>query len=433
MRANSKVHYAWVVAGVTFFILLAGAGVRATPSILIVPLENEFGWSTATISAAIAVNIFLFGMIGPFAVAVMERFGLRRTVSFSLLILGLGVASTSLMRAPWQMMILWGILVGSGTGMIAMVLGATVAERWFVRNRGLVLGILTASSATGQLIFLPLLANLSLNFGWRAVSLTVALIALLMATVAALFLRNRPSDIGLPRYGENDLHRVERRSENPAHRALSALHRGLRSRDFWLLSGTFFICGASTNGLIGTHLIPACIDRGIPEVGAASLLAAMGVFDLVGTTASGWLTDRFDSRKLLAWYYALRGLSLIFLPLAFNFNLYGLGIYAVFYGLDWIATVPPTVKLAAKCFGEENAALMFGWIAASHQIGAAAVAWLAGILRTQTGDYSIAFFSSGLLCVLAAFLAGFIGSGAKRNLLTEPILSLRAREQDSPG
>jgi sugar phosphate permease len=335
---------------------------------------------------------------------------------------GLGVALTSLMGAPWQMVVLWGFLVGSGTGMIAIVLGATVAERWFVRNRGLVLGILTASSATGQLIFLPLLANISVNLGWRAVSLTVALIALLMAPIAALILRNRPSDIGLPRYGENDLHLVERRSENPAHRALSALRRGIRCRDFWLLSGTFFICGASTNGLVGTHLIPACVDRGIPEVGAANLLAVIGVFDLVGTTASGWLTDRFDSRKLLAWYYSLRGLSLIFLPVAFNFNFYGLSIYAVFYGLDWVATVPPTVKLAGKAFGEENAALMFGWIAASHQIGAAAVAWLAGVLRTQTGDYSIAFFSSGLLCLLAAFLAALIGSESKRNIVAEPVL-----------
>ena len=422
MKNTLKIHYAWVVAGMTFLILLLGAGVRATPSILLVPLEKEFGWSAATISASIAVNIFLFGMIGPFAVAVMERFGLRRTVSFSLVILSLGVALTSLMRAPWQMMALWGFFVGSGTGMIAMVLGATVAERWFVQNRGLVLGILTASSATGQLIFLPLLATLSVNFGWRVVSLTVALIALMMAPIAALLLRNRPSDIGLPRYGETDLHRVERRSENPAHRALSALRRGLSSRDFWLLSGTFFICGASTNGLIGTHLIPACIDRGIPEVGAANLLAVIGVFDLVGTTVSGWLTDRFDSRRLLTWYYALRGLSLIFLPIAFNFNFYGLSIYAVFYGLDWVATVPPTVRLAGNVFGEENAALMFGWIAASHQIGAAAVAWLAGVLRTQTGDYSIAFFSSGLLCLLAAVLASFIGLTTNRDLNPEPIL-----------
>jgi sugar phosphate permease len=422
MKNNPGAHYVWAVAGVTFLILLVGAGVRATPSVLIVPLENEFAWSAATISAAVAINIFLFGMIGPFAVAVMERFGLRRTVSVSLVILAAGVALTSLMRAPWQMMVLWGILVGTGTGMIAVVFGATVAERWFVSHRGLVLGILTASSATGQLIFLPLVANLSVNFGWRAVSVTVALIALLMAPIAALFLRDRPSDKGLPRYGEKEVQRDERRSENPARRALAALSRGIRSRDFWLLSGTFFICGASTNGLVGTHLIPACIDRGIPEVKAASLLAAMGIFDLMGTTASGWLTDRFDSRRLLATYYALRGLSLLFLPVAFDFNFYGLSLYAAFYGLDWVATVPPTVKLAGDVFGEEHAAIMFGWIAASHQVGAAAIAWLAGVLRTRTGDYSMAFFLSGLLCVLAAFLAVFIGSASKGKLLVRPLL-----------
>jgi MFS family permease len=422
MKTNAKMHYAWLVAGVTFLILLVGSGVMATPSIIIVPLEKEFHWSAVTISAAIAVNIFLFGMIGPFAAAVMERFGIRRTVTFSLVILGLGVALTALMRTPWQMVILWGILVGSGTGMIAVVLGAVIAERWFVRHRGLVLGILTASNATGQLIFLPILAYVSVNFGWRAVSLSVALIVLLIIPVAAFILRNRPSDIGLPRYGERDLHLVEVRNENPAHIALSALRRGIKSRDFWLLSSTFFICGASTNGLIGIHLVPACIDRGIPAIGAASLLAMMGILDLVGTVASGLLTDRFDSRKLLAWYYALRGLSLLFLPVAFDFNYYGLSIYAVFYGLDWVATVPPTVKLAGSVFGEENAALMFGWIAAAHQIGAAAIAWLAGFVRTETGDYSIAFLSSGLLCILAAFLATLIGSGSKRTLVAGPAL-----------
>jgi sugar phosphate permease len=433
MKERPKLHYAWIIAAVTFVVLLLGAGIRATPSVLIVPIEKEFGWSAATISVAIAINILLFGLIGPFAVAVIERFGLRRTVTCSLLTLAGAVALTSLMSAPWQMIILWGFLVGSATGMIAIVLGATVVERWFVRDRGLVLGVLTASGATGQLIFLPFLAALATNFGWRAVALTVALIALVMAPFVAFILRNRPSDIGLLRYGEDGptssrLAKQELRpitggtGENPARRALSALGRGLRCRDFWLLSGTFFICGASTNGLVGTHLIPACIDRGIPEVKAAGLLAAMGIFDLVGTTVSGWLTDRFDSRKLLAAYYALRGLSLLFLPAAFNFSFYGLSVYAVFYGLDWVATVPPTVKLAGKAFGEANAAVMFGWIAACHQIGAAATAWLAGLLRTQTGDYSMAFLLSGWLCLLAALLAAFIGATSRENLFFDPAL-----------
>lgn len=417
-RTNSllrtKLHYAWVIAAATFLTLLLGAGIRATPSILIAPIERELGWTAATISAAIAVNILLYGLIGPFAAAVIERFGLRRTVSCSLLALAGAVALTACMSTPWQMMILWGIFVGSGTGMIALVLGATVAERWFVRHRGLVLGVLTASGATGQLVFLPFLATLSINLGWRAVSLTVALIALVLAPICALLLRNRPADIGLPRFGEEEVQPVTGAATlNPVKRAFAALDRGLHSRDFWLLSGTFFICGASTNGLIGTHLIPACIDRGIPEVRAAGLLAGMGVFDLIGTTVSGWLTDRFDSRKLLFAYYGLRGLSLLFLPLAFNFNFYGLSAYAVFYGLDWVATVPPTVKLAEKSFGEANAAVMFGWIAACHQIGAAAVAWVAGLIRTETGDYSIAFLSSGWLCLLAALLSVFIGTRSK--------------------
>ena len=413
-----RLHYAWVIAGVTFLTLLLGAGIRATPSILITPIEKELGWSAATISAAIAVNILLYGLMGPFAAAVIERFGLRRTVSCALLLLAGAVALTGLMTAPWQMMILWGAFVGSGTGMIALVLGATVVERWFVRDRGLVLGILTASGATGQLVFLPLLAALSTNYGRRTVSLTMALVALCLAPICALIFRNRPADIGLPRFGDDKvLPRPTGPSVNPIKRAFSALNRGIQSRDFWLLSGTFFICGASTNGLIGTHLIPACVDRGIPEVRAAGLLAVMGIFDLIGTTASGWLTDRFDSRKLLFAYYALRGLSLLFLPFAFSLNFYGLSVYAVFYGLDWVATVPPTVKLAEKSFGEANAAVMFGWIAACHQIGAAAVAWVAGLIRTETGDYSMAFLSSGWLCLLAALLSAFIGTKASEPLV----------------
>ncbi|WP_131195120.1 MFS transporter [Lichenihabitans psoromatis] len=416
-----RLHYAWVVAGVTFLVLLIGAGVRATPSILIVPLQQEFGWSTATISGAIAINIFLYGMIGPFAVAIIERFGLRRAVCGALLLLACGVAATSLMTKPWQLMLLWGVVVGSGTGMISNVLGATIAGRWFTRHRGLVLGLLTASSATGQLIFLPMLAGLATSFGWRSVSITVAVIALMLVPIVALLLRDRPSDVGIPRYGDTTLHHAVNTVGNPAWRAISALGRGLKSRDFWLLAGTFFICGASTNGLVGTHLIPLCFDHGIPEVTAASLLAMMGIFDLFGTTASGWLTDRYDSRKLLAWYYGLRGISLMFLPYAFDYSFYGLSLFAMFYGLDWIATVPPTVKLAGRAFGEDNAALMFGWIAASHQVGAASAAWLSGVLRTQVGNYNAAFFSAGLLCIVAAMMSLLIGSASRSGSREVPL------------
>ncbi len=406
---RERLHYAWVVAAVTFAVMVVGAGVRASPGVLIVPLEQEFGWTKATISISIAVTIFLYGLCGPFAVAIFERFGLARSVSAALLLLAFGVFATSRISHPWHMTALWGVLVGCGTGMIAMVLGATVANRWFVKRRGVVLGALTASAATGQLVFLPMLASISAAHGWRTVSYVVAAAALALAPVALWLLRDYPAHLGLPRYGETEPTPPPVSSVNPARRAIDALRRGVASRDFWLLSGTFFICGASTNGLVGTHLIPLCVDYGYAEVVGAGLLAAMGVFDLIGTTASGWLTDRYDSRKLLAWYYGLRGLSLMFVPFAFGYDTLGLSIFAVFYGLDWIATVPPTVRLAGKAFGDANAALMFGWIAVAHQIGAAFAAYAAGYVRTATGDYFAAFFGAGVLCLAAVVMSLAIG------------------------
>ena len=413
-------HYGWIVVALTFVVLLVGAGIRATPGVLIVPLEHEFGWSNATISGAVAINILLYGLMGPFAVAIMERFGLRKSVCGALLLLGIGVGLTALMRTPWQLMLLWGVVVGSGTGMVAIVLGATIANRWFIRNRGLVLGLLTASSATGQLIFLPFLASLATHQGWRAVSWTVAAIAFALIPFVALLMRDRPADLNVPPYGGTAIEPAQTGGVNPALRAVRGLRDGMRSRDFWLLSATFFVCGASTNGLIGTHLIPACFDHGIPEVRAAGLLAMMGIFDFFGTTGSGWLTDRVDSRKLLFWYYALRGLSLIFLPFSFDYSFYGLSLFAMFYGLDWIATVPPTVRLAEGSFGKQNAALMFGWIAAAHQIGAASAAWGAGLLRTSTGTYAGAFITAGLFCLLAAGLVPFIGMGRVEPDVVQP-------------
>ena len=404
-----RLHYGWIVAAVTFVVMMVGAGVRATPGVLIVPLEREFGWTNATISISIAVTIFLYGLCGPFAAAIYERFGLRRAVCGALLLLAAGESATSRIEVPWHMTALWGVLVGCGTGMVAMVLGASVANRWFAKRRGLVLGALTASAATGQLVFLPMLASLSSAYGWRMVSYVVAASALALIPLAAWLLRDYPASVGLPRYGETEITPPPVSTMNPAKRALLALRTGLGSRDFWLLSGTFFICGASTNGLVGTHLIPLCVDYGYTEVVGAGLLAAMGVFDLIGTTASGWLTDRFDSRKLLAWYYGLRGLSLMFVPFAFGYDALGLSVFAVFYGLDWIATVPPTVRLAGKAFGEANAALMFGWIAVAHQIGAAFAAYTAGFIRTSTGDYFAAFFGAGVLCLAAVVMALSIG------------------------
>lgn len=413
----TRLHPAWTVAACTFLVLLVAAGVRSTPGVLIVPLEREFGWSRDTISFAVAVNILLYGLIGPFAAAVIERFGLRRTVGCALALMSVGVALTPLMRQSWHLVLLWGVLVGAGSGVTAMVLATTVASRWFSARRGLVVGVLTASTATGQLVFLPLLAYLSDAVGWRAVSIVISLVAAALILPVAAFMWDRPVDRGVPPYGANAIVPRVRPTMNPARRAIGALGAGLGDRNFWLLAGSFFVCGASTNGLIGTHLIPACIDNGIPEVAAAGLLAAMGVFDMVGTTLSGWLSDKWDNRMLLAWYYGLRGLSLLFLPLAFDLGdmtVFGLGLFAVFYGLDWIATVPPTVRLAARCFGEDNAPVMFGWIAASHQAGAAAAAWLAGIARVGTGSYMLAFVGAGALCLVASIMVAFIGRGPAR-------------------
>jgi sugar phosphate permease len=417
MARLGKLHYAWVVAAVTFLTLLAAAGVRATPGVLIVPLETEFGWSRATISFAVGINIFLYGLIGPFAAAVMDRFGLRRTMLAALALIAAGVAFTPLMTRPWQLVLLWGVVVGTGSGTTALVLGATVASRWFAVRRGLVMGVLTASTATGQLVFLPFLASVAVNHGWRMVSVVVAVVAAAMIPVVALLMRDRPADIGLVPYGaEPGVVLPAAARGNPAITALLALRDGLRARDFWLLAGSFFICGASTNGLIGTHLIPACIDHGIAEVTGATLLAAMGIFDFVGTTLSGWLSDRWSNRALLAWYYGLRGLSLIYLPFAFDASFYGLPLFAMFYGLDWIATVPPTVRLTAQIFGAARGPIMFGWIAAAHQLGAAIAAFGAGALRTALGTYLEAFMLAGLMCLGAALMVLFIGRTGRQGL-----------------
>ena len=409
-------HPAWLALGVTFLVLLVAAAVRATPSVLFLPLEQEFRWSRSTVSLAVSVNILLYGLVGPFAGALMQRLGVRRTTLIALTLLASGVSLATLVRQPWQLVLVWGVIVGVGSGMAALVLGATIVNRWFVARRGLAMGILTASTATGQLIFLPLLASLIQRQGWRPSVLVVAAAAALMIPLVFILLRERPSDVGLAPYGGTVDTPPAAITANPARVAIQALADGLRSRDFWLLTLTFVICGASTNGLVGTHLIPAAHDHGIPEVRAAGLLAIMGIFDLAGTTASGWLSDRWDSRRLLAWYYGLRGLSLLFLPFALETPGGALWVFAVFYGLDWIATVPPTVKLATDAFGAARAPVMFGWIAAGHQVGAALTALTAGWIRTTLGDYQIAFWGSGTLCLAAALLALQVGRGSRRRL-----------------
>jgi sugar phosphate permease len=413
-RMAGRAHYAWVVAAVTFLALLAAAGVRATPSVLIVPLEQSFGWTRATISLAISINIFLYGLMGPFAGALMQRIGIRRTVALALALMATTIAASTLMTSPWHLILTWGFLIGLGSGTVALVLGAAVVNRWFATRRGLVMGMLTASTATGQLVFLPMLAAVAQDTGWKTVAWIVAAVAAAMVPLVLLLVRDNPQDVGLRPYGaHSDAAAPPPSQANPIVVALSVLARVSRSRDFWLLFLSFFVCGLSTNGLIGTHLIAACFDQGIPELRAASLLALMGIFDLIGTTLSGWLSDRYDSRWLLFWYYGLRGLSLIFLPYS-DFTLYGLTLFAMFYGLDWIATVPPTVRLVNDLFGKQDAPVIFGWILTGHQIGAAVAASGAGVLRTELGSYLEAFVLAGIACVATAFIVLWIGRRSRR-------------------
>jgi len=410
-RVGKRVHYAWVVAAVTFFSLLISAGVRSMPGVLLVPLEKDLHWDRATISASVSVGIALYGLMGPFAAAIMQSFGVRRTVIAALALIALSVASTTLVHEPWQMMLSWGVLAGLATGTVASVLGATIVSRWFKSHRGLAMGLMAASVSTGQLVFLPLLALLIDELGWRTASLFVAGASLLVLPVVFFLVPERPGAVGLRALGsqEEDVHVPS--AVNPLVNAFAVLGRGIRRPIFWLLFASFFICGLSTNGLVGTHLIAFCMDHGIPEVQGAGLLAAMGILDLFGTTGSGWLSDRFNNKVLLAWYYGLRGLSLVYLVYS-DFSFWQLTLFAVFYGLDWIATVPPTLRLTVDAFGDRDAPILFGWIAAGHQIGAASAALGAGLLRTELDTYWHAFLLAGAACVGIALV--LLGSAARK-------------------
>jgi sugar phosphate permease len=404
--ARRNIHYGWAMVAVTFFTALITAGTVGAPGVFIVPLQKEFGWTTAEISSALSIRFILFGLMAPFAAALMNRYGLRNVTLTALLVVVSGLLASLAMTKVWHLMLLWGVVIGIGTGMTALVLGATIAARWFVARRGLVVGILTASVATGQLAFLPLLATLTDHYGWRIALGLVCVVLCVAAFAVLMIMRDRPSDLGLRPFGDEGTEPLPAPPPNNAPivaAALGTLRDASKSSVFWVLFATFFICGASTNGLIQVHLIPMCLDYGIPQVQAASLLAAMGIFDFFGTIVSGWLSDRYDNRYLLFWYYGLRGLSLLFLPFT-DFSFYGLSVFAMFYGLDWIATVPPTVRLTAQRFGPERANLVFGWIFAGHQLGAGTAAFGAGLSRTIYASYVPAFFVAGALCIVASLL-----------------------------
>jgi predicted MFS family arabinose efflux permease len=405
LRRPPRIHRAWFVAAVTFVTIIGAAAFASLPGLLIEPLHEDFGWSRGTIGFAVSVNLALYGLTAPFAAALMDRFGIRRVVAVALTVIAIGSALTVTMTAAWQLVLYWGVLVGLGSGSMALAFAATVTNRWFVQRRGLVTGILTAAGASGQLVFLPLLAWLVENHEWEPASITVALSALAVVPFVWLLLRDHPADVGLAAYGAEGFTPKPDPVPGAARRAIAVLFRAARTGPFWLLAGTFAICGASTNGLVKTHFVPAAHDHGMPITAAASLLAVIGVFDVVGTIASGWFTDRFDARRLLAVYYALRGVSLLFLPILLGPSVEPPMIFfIVFYGLDWVATVPPTIALCREHYGDDSA-IVFGWVLASHQVGAAVVAFAGGVARDVFGSYDVVWYASGALCAAAALMA----------------------------
>ena len=427
-----RLHPAWLVAAVAFVALLGAAGFRAGPGVLILPLHEEFGWSRSLMSFAVGINLVLYGLTAPFAAALMDRFGIRRVTSLALTLVALGSGLTVFMTASWQLVVCWGLLIGLGTGSMALVFAATVANRWFVQRRGLVMGVLTAGSATGQLIFLPVMAWLADDYGWRAASLVVSGAALAVVPLVLIFVRNYPHDRGVTAYGApaDELPAPTVATPGAARRALVTLREASHTRTFWALAVGFAICGATTNGLIGIHFIPSAHDHGMSEQTAAGLLAVVGVFDIVGTIASGYLTDRVNPRTLLACYYAFRGVGLLMLPALLSSAVQpSIVLFVVVYGLDWVATVPPTVALCREAFGEAGT-IVFGWVFASHQIGAAMAAFAAGVIRDQTGQYTIAWFGAAGLCMVAAFISLGVRRGAdpraaalQQVAATEPVMA----------
>lgn len=409
---------AWVVAAVTLGTLVAAASFRSSTGVLIGPIEEEFGWSRTTTSGAISLNLILYGLTAPFAAALMERLGLRRVVAGALLLMAVGSGGALIMTSTWQLWLFWGFLVGIGSGSVALVFGAIVASRWFVRRRGVVMGVFSAASAAGQLVFLPVIAHLAEHHSWRQAAALVAVAALVLCPVVWLVMRDSPQELGLTPYGapaDWTPPPPPVRTRGPAITALQELRSASTSWPFWVLMGSFWICGWSTNGLIGTHFVPAAHDHGMPATTSAGLLALVGLFDIIGSVASGWLTDRVDPRKLLFGYYFFRGLSLLAVPVLLGPTVQpSLFLFVVFYGLDWVATVPPTVALCRRHFGAERAGLIFGWVFASHMVGAGVAASYAGWIRDTQGDYFIAWVTAGGLCVLAAFACMLMPSHPSR-------------------
>jgi len=409
---SRRFFYGWVVVAVTFVALLVSAGVRTAPSVVIKPLEAEFGWDRASISFAVAVSLFAFGFGGPIGGTLVDRFGPRRVMMGGLALVSVGLVPLLALQQLWQLHLFWGLIVGVGTGTVTNVLGATVALRWFNRYRGMVVGIFGAASAAGQLIFVPALIALVTAAGWRSVFGVLTSAAVAALVLVLIFMRNRPSDVGAEPLGETSTATAQTDSRQ------TSLRDAIRTRDFWLLAGSFFICGYTTNGMIGTHLLPHTLEHGFVEADISWALAIMGVMNIFGTMASGWLSDRYDNRKLLAMYYGFRGLSLAALP--FVLEMQGMLIFSIIYGLDWVATVPPTVNLTAQRFGRTSLGTLYGWIFCSHMIGAGIASYAGGLFRDLLGDYHLIFLSAAVLGLLAVGLSLNISSPRKLRAMNAP-------------
>lgn len=412
VRNARRFHYAWIVAAIAFLSVMLPAAIRGVLSILVVPLEIEFGWNRSVVSGAAALSMLLFGLLGPFVASVMQRVGIRRVMLWGLFLVAGTMIAAPLLTSPLMFVMVWGVGVGIGAGVLGMVMGATIINHWFLEGRGLAMGILSAAIATVQLIVLPPAAIIVRAYGWRSATVGIALFTFLLLIMTFRWMRDRPADVGALRYGELEPAPppTEKRSTNP----LTILGEAVRVPTFWLLAFPFFVCGLGTGGLIAVHLVPASIEHGIPEVQSALLLSMIGIFDFIGSLGAGWLSDRYNNARLLAAYYTIRGVSLLFLPLALNVGASSLVLFALVYGLGWVATVPPTSRLCANVFGPEKGSVVFGWTFAAHQIGAAVAALGAGMAHDLTGSYTATFLAVAVFTISAGIMS--LGINAKASI-----------------
>ncbi|SFD52080.1 MFS transporter [Bacillus sp. UNCCL81] len=414
---SGKIHYAWIILIVTFLSVIIAAVTNTMSGVMMIPFEKEFGWSRASISGAFAICITLVGFSGPFIAGLYQKFSVRKVLLVGMGTLLTAILLTTIMSQIWHLFIIWGIIIGLSAGAFLTVLNAYVATTWFEKKRGLALGLLTSSSAAGQLVFLPLMAYIVENYSWRNAVLTIFSFGVFIYVLLWIFMKNDPADVGVLPLGAEKSNQKQANNVNPVKAAFDGFKLGAKSKVFWLLAGSFFVCGFSTSGLIGTHFISLCIDYGYKEVTAASILAFMGIFNIIGTTLSGYISDRFDNRWLLFWYYGLRGLSLLILPFALSTNsIIYLSAFAIFYGMDWIATVPPTIKLATDHFGKEKVGVIYGWIYTAHQLGAGAAAYGGGLIYSWLNAYQSIFIAAGIFCLVATL---FVLNIKKRAVLNQ--------------